>query len=204
MQIIGIIGPSLLMAPLVNLLIKAYGIGETSEHLAAPQATLMKSIAISIFKDDLPLQMIIFGIIVAIIIFIIDTLFNYKWGIRIPVLSTALGLYLPFEVSTTIFLGGFVCWLTVKTMDKLGYTDHQCKLHGSSGILFAAGLITGEALIGILIAIPIVITQNPNVLAFAGDHTHSSIPGIILLILILVAIYVVVIQKKLVDLSEQI
>lgn len=202
MQIVGIIGPSLLIAPIINLLIQAYGIGE-GNYLSAPQATLMKSISISIFEGSLPVTMILIGVLLAVPIFIADLFTNLKWQIRIPVLSTALGLYLPFELSTPIFLGGFISWLSIKTMEKLDYTDHQSKLHASNGLLFAAGLITGEALIGILIAIPIVISNDPNVLAFAGDFSNSIIPGILLLLFVLIAIYIVVIQRKLVDLSEQ-
>jgi hypothetical protein len=89
------------------------------------------------------------------------------------VLAAAIGIYLPLELMVPIFLGGFITYLVEK---KVGVNPHdeaeRDRLH-RPGTLFSAGLITGEALMGILIAFPIVITENAAVLSLP----ESLLPG---------------------------
>ena len=75
-------------------------------------------------------------------------------------LAVAVGIYLPFELEVPIFVGGLIAWFAEQARRR-----HGAGLGERHGLLFAAGLITGEAIVGILMAIPIVITSNPNVLA---------------------------------------
>jgi uncharacterized oligopeptide transporter (OPT) family protein len=86
------------------------------------------------------------------------------------VLAVAVGIYLPFELSVPIFLGGLIAWFVSR---------HKPDAHRTGpGVLFAAGLITGEALVGILAAIPIVMTGNPNVLALGENWQLGVFAGI--------------------------
>ncbi|MAV64249.1 MAG: oligopeptide transporter, OPT family [Candidatus Marinimicrobia bacterium] len=140
MQIIGVISASLVMGFIVLLLHNAYGIGD---GLKAPQANLMKFVSVGIFSNNLPWDMIIIGAIVAICIIITNIVFK----IEIHILAVAVGIYLPIELSIPILIGGLIAD-RIKTREK--------------GILIASGIITGEALMGIIIAIPIFISGNKS------------------------------------------
>jgi uncharacterized oligopeptide transporter (OPT) family protein len=96
------------------------------------------------------------------------------------VLAVAVGIYLPFELATPIFLGGLIAWLTSRR--KPG-SDHSI-----TGVLVAAGLITGEALIGIFIAIPIVISGDPDVLAIDAPP-FAAFAGMLVLVCIAIGLW---------------
>ncbi len=74
-------------------------------------------------------------------------------------------------------------------MERHGSLKEATDAGDRHGLLFAAGAITGEALVGILLAIPIVVAGNADVLAFWGDHTDVNYPGIILLVLVMFMLY---------------
>ncbi len=155
MQGLGVISSVLVMAPILNLLLVAYGIGvPTAEHpnpLAAPQATLMQSVADGVFKGGLPWDMVIIGAAVGISIIVVDEVLKARGAsFRAPVLAVAVGIYLPLELSVPICIGGLIAHYANRVNARRGVTDEL-----RPGVLFAAGLITGEALLGILIAIPI-------------------------------------------------
>jgi len=172
MLAIGAVSCALVMAPVLNLLAKAYGIGvPDADHpnpLAAPQANLMASVAKGMFGGKLPWDMIFIGMgIGAAIIALDETLKARKAKFRVPVLAAAIGIYLPLELMVPIFLGGLLAHLVERRQGVLG-ADHDTldRVH-RPGVLFSAGLITGEALMGILIAIPIVMSGKADVLALA-------------------------------------
>ncbi|QSX78335.1 OPT family oligopeptide transporter [Agrilutibacter solisilvae] len=167
---IGAFSCALIMAPVLNLLAAAYGIGApTAEHpnaLAAPQATLMASVAKGLFGGKLPWTMIAIGAGVGALIIAFDEwLKARKAHFRVPVLAAAIGIYLPLELMVPIFLGGLLSYF-VERKHNVAFDDHDGKdrIH-RPGTLFAAGLITGEALMGIAIAVPIVLTSRADVLA---------------------------------------
>jgi putative OPT family oligopeptide transporter len=161
---IGAFSCALIMAPVLNLLQDAYGIG--SKTLPAPQANLMASVAKGMFGGDLPWTFIALGGLVGAIIIAIDGWLKARGSrFRVPVLAAAIGIYLPLELMVPIFLGGLIAHL-VERVHGVSPDDEAAldRVH-RPGVLFAAGLITGEALMGIAIAIPIVATQDPDVLA---------------------------------------
>ena len=136
---------SFAMAPVLNLLIRAYGIaGTPSAHaqaLAAPQAFLMAKVAQGVFRGGLPIGTIAVGALLAALLAVLDAILerrNARW--RTPVMPVAIGLYLPFGLSVAILLGAILRSLTgAKGADS-----------GSGpGLLFAAGLVAGEALMGV-------------------------------------------------------
>jgi putative OPT family oligopeptide transporter len=180
MQGIGVISAVLIMAPVLNLLLTAYGIGPATEaqpnSLTAPQATLMASVASGVLGGQLPWGLIGAGVAIGIVVIAVDEWLRIKEaGFRTPVLAVAVGIYLPFELAVPIFLGGLIKGLTSR---------HQRDATPNvNGVLLAAGLITGEALIGILIAIPIVITGNPNILALANP-LFGPLTGMLVLLFI--------------------
>jgi putative OPT family oligopeptide transporter len=163
-QAMGVVAAVLVMAPILNLLQSAYGIGvRDAEHptaLLAPQATLMASVARGVFEGGLPWPMIGLGVLVGAVIIAFDAYLEHRRAaFRAPVLAVAIGIYLPLELSVTIFAGGLISLLASRRKPAGGDSREP------SGLLFAAGLITGEALIGILMAIPIVVASDPDVFA---------------------------------------
>ncbi|HVJ61805.1 MAG TPA: oligopeptide transporter, OPT family, partial [Tahibacter sp.] len=170
MLAIGAFSCALVMAPVLNLLATAYGIGApTAEHpnaLAAPQAMLMASVAKGLFGGDLPWTMIGLGAVIGALTIALDEwLKSRKSTFRVPVLGAAIGIYLPLELMLPIFLGGLLAHFVERYHGVVnGNEDDKDRVH-RPGTLFSAGLITGEALTGILIAIPIVISGKADVLA---------------------------------------
>ena len=167
---IGAFSCALIMAPVLNLLATAYGIGVKSElhpnALAAPQANLMASVAKGLFGGELPWTFIGIGAVVGAAIIAFDSwLKSRNARFRVPVLAAAIGIYLPLELMVPIFLGGLIAYL-VERFHKVRADDEEGRdrVH-KPGVLFAAGLITGEALMGIAIAIPIVVSSRADVLA---------------------------------------
>ena len=104
-----------------------------------------------------------------------------------PVLAVAVGLYLPFELDSAIMLGGLIAWAVSRYQNnnRGNVSDADFKVASESsnnaGLLFASGLITGEALIGILLAIPVAIYGSSNVLALVSE-SFGSLPGLIVIL----------------------
>jgi uncharacterized oligopeptide transporter (OPT) family protein len=99
---------------------------------------------------------------------------------RTPVLAFAVGIYLPFELSTPIFVGGLVAHLLSRGMARRGAPADEIAAAGNRGLLYSAGLITGEALMGIILAIPIAIAADTGVMAIDIGGPPMW-PGLVLL-----------------------
>ena len=166
---VGVIASAAVMAPVMNVLQFAYGIGEPAhpgvKALPAPQANLVKSVAEGMFGGTLPSGMIAIGAVIGALIIVLD-LYLKRRGSRwsAPVLAVAVGIYLPLDVSTPILAGGIVAELVGRWHINHSRGGDLDKL-AQNGMLFAAGLITGEALVGIFIAMCIWVSRNPDVLA---------------------------------------
>jgi putative OPT family oligopeptide transporter len=142
--LVGAIASSFLMAPILNLLIAGYGIAGTptarAGALAAPQAFLMAKVTQGVFHGGLPLGTIATGAVLAAILGLSDRYLERrgsKW--RTPIMPAAIGLYLPFGLSVAIFLGALA--------HSLFGPDENAE--SGPGILLAAGLVAGEALMGV-------------------------------------------------------
>ena len=186
MLAIGAFSCALIMAPVLNLLAAAYGIGApTPEHpnsLSAPQATLMASVAKGMFGGVLPWGMIAIGAgIGALIIALDEWLKSRSAKFRVPVLAAAIGIYLPLELMVPIFLGGLLSHF-VQRKHKVDDDNEEEKdrIH-RPGTLFSAGLITGEALMGIAIAVPIVVSGSADVLALPEAWRFNQWIGLVVL-----------------------
>ena len=200
MQMIGTVSSALVMAPILMLLLKAYGFkGHSSAlgegALAAPQANLMASVAEGVFQGNLPWNFIWIGVAVAAAVIMLDTCLEARnSSFRTPVLAVAIGFYLPFELSVPIFVGGMLNELVRRIQIKRKLNALAVESANRRGLLFASGLITGEALIGILMAIPIVLTKDKDVLAIFEDPLGAW-PGVLLLAGIIGWLYVTIMKK---------
>lgn len=189
MQGAGVIAAVLVMAPILNLLLQAYGLGApTPEHpnaLLAPQATLMASVAEGVFGAGLPWMMVGIGAVIGAVIIVLDEYLKAtqaNW--RAPVLAVAVGIYLPLELATAILLGGLIAYCA-RRRNKVSGTD--AVVGQRHGMLFASGLITGEALVGIGMAIPIVLSGNPDVITLGVEL--PSVIGLLVIAAISVSLY---------------
>lgn len=185
MQVVGVVSATFVLAPILNVLLTAYGIGpatdENPDSLLAPQATLMASVAQGVLGqgEDLPWNMIYTGIAVGLLIIICDEVLKArKASFRMPVLAVAVGIYLPVELAVPIFIGGLVSYLAKRVRGGDA---------ARPGSLYAAGLITGEALMGILIAVLIVAFEDPAPLALG--FSAGVWPGILALAVIVALLY---------------
>jgi putative OPT family oligopeptide transporter len=186
MLAIGAASSALVMAPVLNLLADAYGIGVATEAhpkpLPAPQATLMASVAKGLFGGQLPWDMIAIGALIGVAIIVLDeTLKARGSSFRTPVLAAAVGIYLPLELMTPIFIGGVIAHLVERHLRRRGTDQAGLERANRKGLLFAAGVITGEALMGIGIAIPIVTSGRADVLALPPSLQFGESLGLLVL-----------------------
>lgn len=185
MQMVGTVSAAFVMAPILTLLLKAYGFeGHASARdnpLAAPQANLMASVSEGVFAGELPWQFVWIGVVLAVGVIILDEyLVRRGSSFRMPVLAVAIGIYLPLELEVPIFAGGIIHYVISKLHQRRNVPKDAAETANRHGLLFASGLITGEALLGILLAIPIVVSGNPKVLAITKEP-FGMWPGLILL-----------------------
>jgi uncharacterized oligopeptide transporter (OPT) family protein len=103
-----------------------------------------------------------------------------------PVLAVAVGVYLPFELSVPIFMGGLVHFIAGRILSKSKVASESS---GSNGLLFASGLITGEALMGILVAIPVVLLKQRDIDLPLWKLPYGAILGVVLLGLLTLRLY---------------
>jgi putative OPT family oligopeptide transporter len=186
MLAIGAVSSAMVMAPMLNLLAKAYGIGAPSpEHphaLLAPQANLMASVAKGIFGGELPWTMIGVGAAIGAAIIVLDEILKARGAkFRVPVLACAVGIYLPVDLAVPIFFGGLLAHMVERHFGGGALDDSARERLHQKGTLFAAGLITGEALMGILIAFPIVMTGRSDVLALPASLHFGGWLGLLMI-----------------------
>ncbi|MFO0729745.1 MAG: oligopeptide transporter, OPT family [Nitrospiraceae bacterium] len=189
MQVIGVATGAVVIVPVLSLLQAKYGIGDvTDAHphpLSAPQATLMANLARGVFGGSVPWHLVGFGAVVGILVITVDLrLQGQESRFRLPVLAVALGMYLPFKLSVTIVLGGLIS--EYRTRRAIREEERE---EADLGLLAAAGLVTGEALVGILLALPIALAGIWP--ALSGDPFQifrepplSGWPGLLAMLLI--------------------
>jgi putative OPT family oligopeptide transporter len=162
---VGAVTSALVLAPVLNLLNSAYGIGVANDAhahpLQAPQATMIAAVSKAMFGGSLPYSMLLIGGALAVAIIIVDeTIRRSGRKFRVPVLAVAVGMYLPMGISLPILIGGALSHFAAKARG----TGASEGLAGR-GMLYAAGIIAGESLTGVILAIPIVLTSNPDAMA---------------------------------------
>jgi len=194
MELLGVVVAALVMAPILTLLNSAYGFGPASvthpKSLSAPQATLMKSVAEGVFGGTLPWPMIYTGAAIAVCLIIGDEVLRRRGAaFRLPVLAVAIGLYLPFELGAAIFAGAIISGIASRFKNSEATPG---KNESGNGVLFSAGLITGEALLGILLAVPIVISGRSDFLKL----TKESLPSLGLLVFAALGLRLWVVAKQ--------
>jgi putative OPT family oligopeptide transporter len=186
MQIVGVIVAASLMAPILNLLHESYTMG--SPKLSAPQANLMGSVSKGVFLGGLPKLYIGIGALIAVAVILFDTMAQKaKWGFRAPVMAFAVGVYLPFDLSAPILLGGLIAWAVGQAATAEGANEERKAEIERNGLLFSAGLITGEALMGVVLAL--MVSAKVDLTLADGKYEHVMWPGMILVVVAMALTY---------------
>lgn len=160
-ELIGAVISALTIGGVLILLDSAWGFG--TEALSAPQATLMRMIVEGVMDGNLPWTLVFIGVFLAIVVEILG----------VAVLPVAIGLYLPLELSATIMIGGLIRYFVDK---KRTSEDGEA----GTGVLFCSGLIAGEGLVGILMAILTVLKVAERI-DLSAKFTTGIIGGIVLM-----------------------
>ena len=177
-ELIGVVASGLAIGGVLYLLNTAYGYGGT--EVPAPQATLMKMIVEGIMGGNLPWNLVFIGVFLAIGLEIL----------RIPVMPFAIGLYLPIYLNATIMIGGVVRLL----MDGRKHVDEKTKERQSTdGTLYCAGMIAGEGLVGIALAILTVFGFSMDL---SGKVNLGNIGGVVLMALMILSLLKFSLWKK--------
>ena len=145
-ELIGVVASGFAIAGVMSLLNKAWGFG--SAEIPAPQATLMKMIVEGIMDAKLPWVLVFMGVFLALALEVL----------RVPIMPFAIGLYLPIYLSCGIMVGGVVRLF----LDKKKEAEAKKKEMISNGTLYCAGMIAGEGLVGILMAVLAIIKVGDN------------------------------------------
>lgn len=188
--IVGAIAGGMVVAPIMELLYDAYGMGgvfpregmDPSHALAAPQATLMASVAQGIFEQTLDWDLVLIGVGVSVAVLLLDQMIlaKNKSSYRLSVLAVSLGIYLPMDVVLPLVTGGILSYCAKRAVEKqkavLSESSYKAlkKKTERHGLLFSAGMIAGDALIGILLAIPFAAYQDTNVLAVVDSGFNQT------------------------------
>lgn len=188
-ELIGVLASAIAIGGVMYLLNAAWGFG--SEAIPAPQASLMKMVVEGVMGGTLPWTLIFMGVFIAIAVEILG----------IPVLAFAIGLYLPIHLSAPIFVGGLIKWF-MET--KRQYDSEKEKNHCvESGVLYCAGLIAGEGIVGILLAVFAVLNISTDISGIYGDSftTVGNWVGIAFFAALLATIFFVCRKKKVVEID---
>ena len=177
-ELIGVVASGFAIAGVMSLLNKAWGFG--SAEIPAPQATLMKMIVEGIMDAKLPWVLVFMGVFLALALGVL----------RVPVMPFAIGLYLPIYLSCGIMVGGVVRLF----LDKKKEAEAKKKEMISNGTLYCAGMIAGEGLVGILMAVLAIIKVGDNSIGaiigglFNLSGAAGNIVGLIVLALMILSL----------------
>ena len=177
-EMLGVVVSGLAIGGVLYLLNAAWGYG--TAEIPAPQAQLMKMIVEGIMGGNLPWGLVFVGVFLAICLEIL----------RIPVMPFAIGLYLPIYLNATIMIGGIVRGL----LDSRKGVDEKTKTAQSTdGTLYCAGMIAGEGLVGILLAVFAVFGIS---LDMSGIVNFGNIGGVVLMIIMILSLLKFSIWRK--------
>ena len=171
-ELIGVVASGLAIGGVLYLLNTAWGYG--SAEVPAPQATLMKMIVEGIMGGKLPWTLVFIGVFLAIGLEIL----------RIPVMPFAIGLYLPIYLNATIMIGGVVRMFVDR---RKNVDDKKKEEQATDGTLYCAGMIAGEGLVGILLAILAVVNVS-SVFDLSGSINLGNAGGVILMLLMILSL----------------
>lgn len=180
-EMIGVVVSAAAIGGVLYLLNEAWGYG--GEEIPAAQATMMKMLVEGIMNADLPWALIFIGVFVAVVVEIL----------KVPVMPFAVGMYLPFSLSAGIMAGGVVRFI----VEKIKGTDEEKKERADRGVLFTSGMIAGEGIMGIVLAVLAVLEVDSAINVTAKlNITVPQIVSLLIFVLLLGYLFRVCMKKS--------
>ena len=208
--LLGSVAGAIAIAPVLNLLYQAYGFTgalpraemDPSAALSAPQATLMTTIAQGIFNSSMDWDYILIGVGVGVVAIIVNLILKSTTAtLTLPPLAVGMGIYLPPTLEVPLIIGSFISYfvgryLVARAKMRAGeLADYDVEQSNRRGVLFASGLIVGESLIGVIIAVIIVLSVTTGggeaPLELVGPEFESTAQWLGLLAFIFAGLYLV-------------
>jgi putative OPT family oligopeptide transporter len=179
--IVGIFAGAVVIPPILNLLVEAYGFAGAphaaaiaSKPLPAPQASLISTLALGVIGRKLDWDMIGGGTAIGVVIVAVDELLAARKWLRLPPLAVGMGIYLPMSATLAVMIGALIGWWY---NNRVAHA-HDAKRKQHLGVLVASGMIVGESLFGVLIAGLIVALGTDAPLSIVGpDFAGGEIVG---------------------------
>ncbi len=182
-ELIGVVAAALAIGATLYLLDSAWGFG--SDEISAPQATLMKMLVEGVMSGNLPWALVFAGVFIAV----------FAEVVGIPVLPFAIGVYLPVQLNACIMSGGLIRL----ALDKIKRRESEKKAIVNNGILFCSGMIAGEGIAGILLAVFAILGVDKT-LNLSEKLTLSpvftDIFGLVLFAVIILSVFGFSLRKK--------
>ena len=208
--LLGSVAGAIAIAPVLNLLYQAYGFTgalpraemDPNAALSAPQATLMTTIAQGIFNSSMDWDYILIGVGVGVVAIIVNLILKSTTAtLTLPPLAVGMGIYLPPTLEVPLIIGSFISYfvgryLVARAKMRAGeLADYDVEQSNRRGVLFASGLIVGESLIGVIIAVIIVLSVTTGggeaPLELVGPKFESTAQWLGLLAFIFAGLYLV-------------
>ena len=208
--LLGSVAGAIAIAPVLNLLYQAYGFTgalpraemDPNAALSAPQATLMTTIAQGIFNASMDWNYILIGVGVGVVAIIVNLILKSTTAsLTLPPLAVGMGIYLPPTLEVPLIIGSFLSYfvgryLIARAKMRAGeLAEYDVEQSNRRGVLFASGLIVGESLIGVIIAVIIVLSVTTgggeSPLELVGPEFESTASWLGLLAFIFAALYLV-------------
>ena len=208
--LLGSVAGAIAIAPVLNLLYQAYGFTgalpraemDPNAALSAPQATLMTTIAQGIFNASMDWNYILIGVGVGVVAIIVNLILKSTTAsLTLPPLAVGMGIYLPPTLEVPLIIGSFLSYfvgryLIARAKMRAGeLAEYDVEQSNRRGVLFASGLIVGESLIGVIIAVIIVLSVTTgggeSPLELVGPEFESTAGWLGLLAFIFAALYLV-------------
>lgn len=173
--VLGVCVSALVIAPVLDFLFKAYGMGGVFPHpgmnpanmLPAPQAGLLAAVAKGIRTHNLDWNMVVTGALVGVAMIVVDEFLRSRTKFFLPTLAVGLGIYLPPEIITPIIAGGLVNFLVRhKNAKATSEADKkQAEERSTNSVLLACGMVAGSALMGVALSVPFVLLGSSDALS---------------------------------------
>ena len=191
--IAGIIAGAVVIPPILNLLVEAYGFAGAphaaaiaSKPLPAPQASLISTLALGVIGRKLDWNMIGIGIAIGVVIVAVDELLAARKWLRLPPLAVGMGIYLPMSATLAVMIGALIGWWYNNRVAHV----RDAKRMQHLGVLVASGMIVGESLFGVLIAGLIVTLGTDAPLGLVGaDFAGGNIIGFLAFAALILFLY---------------
>jgi putative OPT family oligopeptide transporter len=176
MLLLGVLVSAVVIPPVMQLLFQVYGIAgvmphagmDMSQSLPAPTAALLAAVTDAVFHHRMPWMMMLSGALVIAGLMVLNRLLNLHRFFQLSVLGVAVGMYLPLSSTVPLFIGGMIAWLVNRKLAQEPLSPLLIQEKKQVGTLIACGLVSGSALMSVVLALVFSLAQSQHVLSLVG------------------------------------